>query len=358
VIVTFTSDPEGAAVVIDGVQKCAEDKTDCKVELTEGAHQLSMTKTDYFIRSGTVNVSERQDEIEWSLDPNFATLKVYTTPSSLKFTVNGEEHQGSYAQRITTQKSYRVVSNDRCFDKSGEEVEAGKPGEVIEVNFKPSPLYATIDVSAKSSKGEPLKAEVIVDGKELGITPSQHRVSVCAESLVLKHDEQGEYKSRLSLSEAETERVAVVIEKPVEKPRESYLLSPRERSLRYDYWASSTLTVLSLSFASTIGYLLWDLSKRTDEVRETFGYSSNEYKTFQENNRQAEAYGPFLLLGIAATGASVFYIISVFRDCQKPSICIFSDRRRGWARESLKNRYTPSLTPTNNGMTFGLSGTF
>ena len=56
VIVSFTSDPEGAAVVIDGVQKCAEGKTGCKLELTEGAHQVSMTKTDYFIRSGTVNV--------------------------------------------------------------------------------------------------------------------------------------------------------------------------------------------------------------------------------------------------------------------------------------------------------------
>ncbi len=194
VIATLLSEPRGAAVMIDGVQKCSEGKEVCKLELTEGAHQLSMTKTDYFVRSGSVTITEADSAIEWSLDPNFATLRVITEPSSLQFTINGEEHQGSYSQRITPKQEYQVISSDPCYAKKGEAISASSPGEEIVVRLSPPQLQAIIDVSAQSPQGEPLKADIIVDGNELGTTPSQHRVSICSKSLTLKHDEHGEYK--------------------------------------------------------------------------------------------------------------------------------------------------------------------
>ena len=331
VIVTFTSEPEGAAIVIDGVQKCAEGKTDCKVELTEGSHQVSMTKTDYFIRSGSVNVSEREDEVEWSLDPNFATLKVYTTPSSLKFTVNDEEHQGSYSQKITPQKAYRVVSSDRCFDTSGEEVEAGKPGEVIEVNLKPSPLYAIIDVSAKSPQGEPLKAEIIVDGKELGMTPSQQRVSVCAKSLVVQHDVHGEYKSTLSLSEGETEMISGTIDDPTNIFR-------KKRNI---YIGLAILVGLATYIAPQFALL---------------GDPEHELVF-----RGSFVPGADIIVSLFVINTKYWYVPAskVLGYLSMSALIVFARHYylRAEGEEGLLG-LAPVIAPTNNGITFGFTGTF
>lgn len=211
VIATLLSEPRGAAVMIDGVQKCSEGKEVCKVELTEGAHQLSMSKTDYFIRSGSVTITKDNNSINWSLDPSFARLKVVTNPASLSYKINDEVHQSGLTRKISSKKVYKILSNDPCYAKQGEEVQVANPGEEILVNLSPSPIYAMIDVSARSSRGEPINAEIYVDGDKIGVTPSQHKVSVCAKSLILKHHAHGEINRSLLLKEGETKTVSVVV---------------------------------------------------------------------------------------------------------------------------------------------------
>ena len=52
----------------------------CQVELTEGAHQVWMNKTDHFERNGGVTITSDQREVEWrldlSFDLSFATLSL------------------------------------------------------------------------------------------------------------------------------------------------------------------------------------------------------------------------------------------------------------------------------------------
>lgn len=222
VIVSLQSLPQGAAVVIDGVQICSEGTLVCEYELNEGAHQISMTKTDYFMRSETVSFSRDHKKVEWSLDPNFAILKVTTTPSHLKYTINGEAHEGSYTQRITPQKSYQVLSSDRCFDISGEKISAGKPGDEIIVNLAPTKLFAVVDVSARDQEGTPLEAMVSVDGDELGETPGQYRVPVCSKEILVINGPR-RFTQNLSLSKDRVTRVLAILNLDVDCDVNSYV---------------------------------------------------------------------------------------------------------------------------------------
>ena len=363
VIVNFISKPEGAAVVVDGVQRCEEGESVCKLELTEGAHQVSMTRKDYYTRSGAVNVSQGVDQVEWSLDPSFAILEVHTQPSSLKFTINGEEHKGKYTQRITVQKTYRVVSNDPCFDDNGEEVEAGKPGETIEVNLKPKPLYAMIDVSAKSPKGEPLKAEVIVDGKKLGMTPSQHRVSVCAHSLVVKHGEHSEYKSTLSLSEGETEVISGVTTNTTE--------SIVQKIVDKHYWRwSGTATLIGLGVLVLTGTALsirnamgaYENKRNKTELR-ILGFSGMSLGLYPALFIWLQYYQPKRRFKskcmdryrYRCKGKGCF---DRRLDEHNPNILCDPKRIEKNAQRSYNLNITPNLAPRNNGMTFGFTATF
>lgn len=162
-------------------------------------------------RSGSITFSRDQRSVEWTLDPNFATLTVVTSPSNLKYSINGEERSGDYSRRIQPDKSFRVISTDRCYSEVGEEVKAGKSGDVIEVKLAPNKVYGVVDVSARDQAGTPLEADVYVDGERLGMTPGAFKVWVCAQQFKLSHSVHGEDTSPLSLSADEVSRQVVTL---------------------------------------------------------------------------------------------------------------------------------------------------
>ena len=339
VIATLLSQPRGAAVMIDGVQKCSEGKEVCKVELTVGAHQLSMTKTDYFVRNGSVSINEADAEIEWSLDPNFATLRVITVPSSLQFTINGEEHQGSFSQRITPKREYKVISSDPCYARKGEAISAGKPGEEMVVRLIPHQLQAIIDVSAKSPRGEPLKALISVDGNELGTTPSQHRVSICSKSLKLKHHEHGEYESSLSLNNGESKTFSVVIN--------NSLLVRYERGLMWKkvgFFGLTGLTVFSAIMSIKYGFK-WDA--RETEIGCSFLVSGQECDNLCNDDPDCSSAATNTTMFVFIGGFSALGLIGWLVSCTKgDSACPFSTEEARQRFVSDKNdQYIPSPSP-------------
>jgi TolB-like protein len=336
VIISLQSNPRGAAIVVDGVQKCAEGTSSCKVEVNEGAHQITMTKTDYFVRSGTVTFNRENKDLEWSLDPNFATLRVITTPSNLKFTVNGQEHQGAHTQRITPQKSYRVVSSDRCFDVSGEKVSAGKPGDQITVKLTPSKLFAILDVSARSETGAPAEATVTVDGEGLGSTPGQYRVSVCAKELVVSKGSR-KFTQSLSLSKGSTSRVVATLNLDPDCDVTHYV-----NSKEGGYFWPITLTLGGIG-----AFAAWNL---TANEAETTSLARTKRGLFE-----IESLGM-----VAAISGGTWWIVRYSKRSQLFTQWTSPLKCRAEIREAALNRFklAPTLAPRNGGGVLGFSGTF
>ena len=121
-IVSFTSSPIGAAVVVDGVQHCSENQKECRVELTEGSHQVSLSLKDYFIHQERITVSKSQKAFQWTLKPNFVALNLTSTPSRLSVKVGNQVVKTPYNGRLKPNRLYKIVANDRCYQEEGEEV--------------------------------------------------------------------------------------------------------------------------------------------------------------------------------------------------------------------------------------------
>jgi TolB-like protein len=280
VIVTLRSTPEGAGVTIDGVQKCAEGRKTCQVELTEGAHQVRMSKTDHFERSGSVTITSDQREVEWRLDPSFATLSVSASPEGLRYMINGESRSGDHTQRIKLGAPYRVVSDDRCYEQVGEEVKAGKPGDQLKVSLKPSKRYATLDLSARDPSGQPLDSSVYIDGAQVGSTPTQLQVWVCASRLRVSHSEHGDVESSLSLSAGEVKREVITLND-----------SAGVRAGRFNSWGWASLVgALASAGLGVYGYL--KLVESEDEFPSTIDNPTryDEMKS-QFNTSKVLVYG-------------------------------------------------------------------
>ena len=296
VIVNLRSKPAGAGITIDGVQKCSEGKAVCEVELSEGAHQVRMSKTDYFERSGSVTFSGDQRSVEWRLDPNFATLKVEVSPESLSYSINGSVRLGDYSQRITVGKPYRVVSDDRCYASGGEEVKAGKPGDDLAVRIAPAKLYATLDLSAKDPAGKPLEADVYIDGHRVGSTPNEFKVWVCSSRLRLSHSVHGEDKSNLSLSAGEQTRQVVTL---------NYGAGAKANRLRAWGWGSG---VLALAATGLTLYGFIEANNQIDEYPSTIN-NLNQYNSNKSAYELARIYAYGGLMGalvLSATTVSLF----------------------------------------------------
>ena len=312
VIVTLLSQPPGAGVTIDGIKKCPEGTSDCKVELTEGAHQIRMSKTDYFERSGSITVSRDRRRIEWTLDPNFATLQVETSPPSLTYSIDGNQHTGPHSQRIQLGKSYRVVSADPCYTQVGEEVKAGKAGKVIEVKLTPQKQYAIIDVSARDVAGTPIEADVEVDGKAVGLTPGEFQVWACAQQLKLSHQEHGQDLSRLALKVDERSRHVVTLNegtKGLPSQRVTVKQEVGAASDSYQLWAWTSLALSGVALGLSI-YGYTQASSAKDELSSTT--QLDRYQALEdqyESGKQLATIGvnSALIFGVAS---GLFFLIS------------------------------------------------
>ena len=389
VIVTLQSQPQGAAVIVDGVQKCAEGAQTCKVELKEGAHQISMTKTDYFVRSGTVTFTSKNRELTWSLDPNFATLRVRTTPSNLTFTINGKQHQGSFTQRIAPQKSYRVVSSDRCFDVRGEKVSAGKPGEEITVNLAPAELLAILDVSARDQDGKPIEAAVTVDGKKLGTTPHQYRVPVCSKELVIQNGPRT-FNQTLSMSQGKTFRVVATLNLVSDLDPDCDVEAYIDREAGTMLWP---LTSTIASGVLGMGAVIWGFMKEPDVTNQDLkqdSFPSPDEHNYGCDDLISEEKAQACELGRVAVGVgagaifvsslSVFWIImrvssrraakaefteappkkcrSTTQSRKAPEFRLSQGKKDSAPSPQPPLKLIPSIVPTPDGVTFGLGGTF
>jgi TolA-binding protein len=208
VIVTFTSDPSGALVLVNGKMVCKE--TPCSKSVAKGKQLVSMQADRHREKKQRIAIVT-SGMVSWKLEPNFGWLTVRSEPSGLDVTVNGTRTGQTPNLRGEREPGiYRVMVTSPCHYDSGKKVRIER-GKEKEVSFKITSKMGALNVRAMDDKGNDLSAAVEIDGRKVGNTPGVYKTSICSKRLVVKHDKFGSAEKSLSIREKKVSKVEVTL---------------------------------------------------------------------------------------------------------------------------------------------------
>ena len=179
-LVRVNSRPEGAMVSVDGRPKCKS--TPCNVQLVSGNHNFSFALDMYFDKDSSVNVQSNEQQISVALLPNFGELnlepkqRAYGNVSELAINIDGKG-QKSRKVRLSAGK-HHVEIKHRCYEPMSFDVNV-KNGSELDFDRAMQPAMGGLSLMAEGENG-PESVPVFVDGKQVGKTPYQESVPICA----------------------------------------------------------------------------------------------------------------------------------------------------------------------------------
>jgi len=203
VVVAFETEPAGAVVLLDGKVLCQA--TPCSKLVAPGSHKVEFQLESYLPVRESVTVTERTGSVKRTLTPDFGWLTVRSTPAGLGVKLDDKPWGTTpVEQRQVSSGPHRVlVSDPRYFDK-GKEIVVDR-GEHEELDVELTAREGGIQVHARDRRGNDLRAQVVVDGKEVGRTPYSGKVMV------------GDHWVRVALNGESWEKDVTVREKQIEK---------------------------------------------------------------------------------------------------------------------------------------------
>ncbi len=208
VIVEFTSEPDGAVVLVDGNLVCQ--RTPCSKSVGPGAHMVSMQAPSYLKRQERLVVA-KGTKFAWKLEPNFGCLTVRSEPAGHAVKINGRAAGTTPIERQEREPGvYKVLVTSACHYDAGKKVRVEKGQErKVEVALKDK--QGAVKVKAEDGKGNDIVADVYVDGTKVGRTPGTYKVSVCAKVLEVKSEKHVPVKKELNVRERQVMPVEVVL---------------------------------------------------------------------------------------------------------------------------------------------------
>lgn len=219
-IVTFSSEPEGAVVSIDGALVCQDTTKGCSRVVLAGAHSVVMEKEGYFRRSE--ELAFRQGEkVHWKLEPKFGWLEVTSEPAGLEVRVDGDLRGETPIKDLELPPGmHEVLVGDRCYFATGKRVLIAQ-GLRKEIAVAPKPRASAIDISSEDTRGNALEGEVWVDEARVGSAPGTFTVSVCAKKVEVRVSGFEPWFRDLALTEKQVSKLrAVLVSSTPEQPRE------------------------------------------------------------------------------------------------------------------------------------------
>lgn len=211
VLVSFSSKPTGAMVMLDGNLLCQDSSQGCSRAIPAGQHSVTMQKERYQRRTERVNL-DKGSKIDWKLEPDFAVLDVESEPPGLEVTLDDDAlGKTPIIGRELPPGGHRVRVNDACFYESGMEVQLER-GETKRVKLTPKPREGAVQVAVEDTKGNAIEAEVRIDGKRAGFALEVIRASVCAKKLEVVSQKHGVWAKDLAVEERQTQKVKAVLD--------------------------------------------------------------------------------------------------------------------------------------------------
>ncbi len=208
VVVQFRSKPAGSVVMVDRLLVCQS--TPCSAEVTIGSHAVEMQRPRFLPRSQVLDI-ERNMEVRWTLDPNFATVSIRTKPAGIQVVVDGKAAGKAPLRDLQLAVGrHEFAVSDPCWMTVGKRVSLAR-GDVRTISLEPTARPSAIAVSAQDSKGNAVVADVWVDGVRLGATPNTFKLSVCSKEVVVKSARLGSWTRALELVEKKVTALSAVL---------------------------------------------------------------------------------------------------------------------------------------------------
>ncbi len=209
VIANFRSDPPGAVVLLDGELLCQDTSSGCSRTVTQGKHRVSMQKERYETKEASVYIRDNA-QIDWRLVANFGQVTVDSDPPGLPVRIAGEVMGKTPLEGLELEPGeHRIMIDDPCYFEAGMVISINRD-QTKRVSLKVYPKEGALDVVAEDRQGNATRAEIIVDGVELGVTPQTVKVPVCAQELIVQND-AGSFRQRLDVQERSVQKIEAVL---------------------------------------------------------------------------------------------------------------------------------------------------
>jgi len=213
-LASITSEPEGAVLNINGVNANDCTKTPCKVVLAEGNIRIIATLDQYEKSDTTILLKQNNQSIKIKLNPNFGILEIKPAyidgigkNEQWNLVINGKPFS-SLENRLPPDE-YEVKLSHRCYEEISFEVGINKGGKrtVFDIAGYKTLKKGGLFLNAKKN-GELTSAPVFVNDNQIGETPFNGPVPVCAKIEVgsgrekvevkLKHNDKVSHTANIS----------------------------------------------------------------------------------------------------------------------------------------------------------------
>ena len=209
VIASFSSEPPGAVVLLNGRMLCQA--TPCTKNAPAGTHEVTIEKEEYFSRVERTLIG-KGSKIAWKLKPRFGTVNITTTPEGLEVKVNKSTVGRTPIENFRLSPGrYEITVNDSCYYTQGKDIRI-KAGEERTLVLDMQPQRGALHVRATNEASEAIEADIMIDGERAGTTPSTLMVSVCAKTVTVTHPEHGKWSKPINVKTKETRQVTAKLD--------------------------------------------------------------------------------------------------------------------------------------------------
>jgi len=220
--VSLNTTPQGAGLSFNGVPVDGCGKSPCKVELPEGSSvRIIAALTQYETADTMVAINQNNQNITISLKPNIGLLAIKPAYSEnigsnkgWSLSINGKGYS-SYENALPP-GSYTVKLSHECYeDMSFRAAVAKGKSEIFDMTQHLRLKTGVLVLSAEKG-GESVSEPVFANGKQIGETPFNGAVPVCAEITI------GNDRKRVNVTAAHNQTVQYKHIIPVEVTREAF----------------------------------------------------------------------------------------------------------------------------------------
>jgi formylglycine-generating enzyme required for sulfatase activity/thiol-disulfide isomerase/thioredoxin len=206
-IVQFTSDPEGAVVMVDGKLVCSQ--TPCSKALAAGSYSLNVQKEKYLPHEDRITIRPGMRPVSVKLTPNFGWLSVTSEPNGLEVKLNGEKIGTTPIRRREMAPGvYQVEVADPKYVSETRRVSLNRDTHATE-HFKLAAREGALQVSAQDERGNDVRADVFVDGEKVGRSFQVIKLMIGEHELKVSHRDNGDWTGKVTIRERQTERLRV-----------------------------------------------------------------------------------------------------------------------------------------------------
>lgn len=236
VLVSFSSSPSGATVLIDGKLVCPS--TPCSRGVSKGRHQVSIQKERYKSWNKRKNF-QKEEKVVAELTPEFGYLSVSGSHSGVSLHLDGKYLGKTPILDAEVDAGAHTISvEDPCYmgQNFKYKARAGKEEKVSSYSFTERP--SGIEVRA-IHEGNDVAAQIRVDGKYVGDSPGTFTIGVCSKEVTARYRGK-EIRKAVSLKEKKVKEVVFQWE---QETRSTPSINGWTRNIKKQFLSSCTTSI-------------------------------------------------------------------------------------------------------------------